>query len=680
MKKVVRQDELEDIAGTVGQSFLGLTVNCARCHDHKFDPVRQVEYYRLTAALDGVRPGERPLPLPELIAAAAKKRVADLSAEIDVIEEPVRRKLLVERKKLLTLPRPIARWDFRKDLHDEVGPLHTTVFGNAHLVPAGLKVDGATGYAASAPLNVDLKAKTLETWVTLDNLDQRGGGVMSVQTLDGAMFDAIVYAERTPRQWMAGSDGFARTQDLHGPSETATSRQAVHIAIVYDADGAIRIYRNGQAYGPGYKTSVSQLYQAGRTQVLFGLRHGLPSGNRMLAGVIHMARLYDRALTAVEVDAVAKDQGDYLTPETITSQLSAQTRANYLRLVSQLKEQKALLAGSNRVYAVVPQQPETSHLLIRGNTQQPGETVSAGGIAAVPGLSPDFGLPPDAPEAERRKKLAEWITSPRNPLFARTIVNRMWHYHFGAGLVEAPNDLGFNGGVPTHQELLDWLARELVERRWSLKQLHRMIVTSATYRQSSRPTDDRIRVDAGNRLYWRKNPLRLEAEMVRDTMLAISGDLNVRMGGPGFQDFKVTKAPGTTTYLFTPIDPVGPEFNRRTLYRAWARAGRSSLLDTFDCPDPSTTAPNRAVTTTPLQALVMLNNFLVLRQAERFAERIEREVGKNQDSQVTRAYLLAFGRLPDNSERVHAKRVVQDHGLDVLTRAILNSNEFLYIQ
>jgi hypothetical protein len=403
MKAVVRQDELEDIIGTVGQTFLGLTLNCARCHDHKFDPVRQVEYYRLSAALGGVRHGERDLP-------------------------------------------------------------------------------------------------------------------------------------------------------------TA---------------------------GPGK--------------------------------IVHKA------------------------------------------------------------YAVSPRQPGPTPVLIRGNPKQAGEVVRAGGVAALGGVEADFGLPAGAPEGECRKRLAAWITSSRNPLFARVIVNRLWQVHFGAGLVETPSDLGFNGGKPSQPELLDWLASELAARGWSLKAMHRVIVTSAGYRQGSRPDPRAMKIDTSNRLLWRSTPRRLEAEMVRDAMLAVAGRLDPRLGGPSFQDHKVSKAPGTAAILYVPLDPSGPGLDRRTLYRAWTRGGRSAFLDAFDCPDPSTKAPRRAVTTTPLQALALMNNALVLHLADAFAARLAREVGPDPAPQVERAYRLAFGRPPDPDERERSVRVVRRHGTATMTRVIFNSNEFLYV-
>ncbi len=248
---------------------------------------------------------------------------------------------------------------------------------------------------------------------------------------------------------------------------------------------------------------------------------------------------------------------------------------------------------------------------------------------------------PTAPEGERRLALANWITSPRNPLFARVVVNRLWHYHFGQGLVDTPNDFGFNGVRPSHPQLLDWLADRLVAEHFSLKQMHRLIVMSAAYRQQA-ADNPAARLDADNRLLWRKSPRRLEAEAVRDAMLAVAGELNLAVGGPGFRDCTEVLRSGSYSYL--PGDPIGAEFNRRTIFRTWTRGGRSGMLDSFDCPDPSTTAPRRAVTTTPLQALVLLNNSFVLRMSEAFARRVEREVGPDVERQIARAYQLAYTR------------------------------------
>ena len=209
--------------------------------------------------------------------------------------------------------------------------------------------------------------------------------------------------------------------------------------------------------------------------------------------------------------------------------------------------------------------------------------------------------------------------------------------------------------------------------------MHRLIVTSATYRQSSRLDAKGLKRDAGDRLLWRKAPTRLEAEMVRDAMLAVSGILDPKLGGQSFRDEAIVKAAGTPAVLYAAVDPRTPGLNRRTLFRTWARGGRSALLDAFDCPDPSTTAPRRAVTTTPLQALSLMNNALVLYLSDAFAARLVREAGPDAGRQVERAYRLALGRGAEPDERARGERVVERFGAATLARAIYNSNEFLYL-
>jgi hypothetical protein len=209
--------------------------------------------------------------------------------------------------------------------------------------------------------------------------------------------------------------------------------------------------------------------------------------------------------------------------------------------------------------------------------------------------------------------------------------------------------------------------------------MHRLIVTSSTYRQSSRLDPAAMKRDSGDRLLWRKAPARLEAEMVRDAMLAISGRLDRSLAGPSFFDRDISKAPGTSIVINVEADPSKPGLDRRTLYRAWARGGRSGLLDTFDCPDPSTTAPRRAITTTPLQALALMNNALVLHLSDVFAARLLRDAGADVGPQVDRAYRLAFGRPPGPAERERAVRLVERFGASTLARVLFNSNEFLYV-
>jgi hypothetical protein len=684
MRAAVRQDELEDMVGTVGQAFLGLTVHCARCHDHKFDPVHQKEYYQMAAALAGVHPGQRDVRLAAKRDAATQTarqtELADLLRQLRAVEDPVRQAIRAGRKKAPpaeAIPQPVGRWEFARGLRDTVGTLHATAVGGVQLGPSGLTLAGMTDFAATVPLTRNIRSRTLAAVVQLADLTQRGGAAISLQTLDGGTFDAIVFGERQPGHWMAGSEGFRRTQPFQGERETAAAGEPVHVAVVYAEDGTITAYRNGRPYGKPYKSSGPQAFAAGKAQVVFGVRHTPAQAGRMLAGAVLQAELFDRPLSASEVAALA---GTHVSEKELLSRLDSDTRERRARLVAGVQKLQTVLqkaAAKQATYAVVPREPAVTHLLLRGNPAQKGEVVKAGGVAAPAGLSADFGLPVNAPDAERRKKLAEWVTHPNNPLFPRVIVNRLWQHHFGTGIVDTPNDLGFNGGRPSHPPLLDWLAGELVRQNYSLKAVHRLIVTSAAYRQASAFNAAAHKLDAANRLLWRKSPVRLEAEVVRDAILAVSGRLNPKAGGPGFQDFKVTVR--GATYLYEPADAVGPEFRRRSIYRTWARSGRNALLDAFDCPDPSAAAHRRAVTTTPLQALTLLNNAFVLRMADAFAERLRREAGAGVNDQIRRAYPLAYGRAPSTAELDAVRPVVEAQGLFVLCRAIFSSNEFVYV-
>ena len=686
MKAVVRQDELEDYVSVVGQSFLGLTINCARCHDHKFDPVTQKEYYQLTASLAGVRHGQLEA-IDDQLAAASIDAMKNLAARIrgiddrlGAIEDPVRERLLAQRKARVEAtapPTPIAAWDFDVDLKDSVGSLHGDSSGTARVENGGLVLDGSS-FVVTKQLDRDITEKTLEAWVLVPNLDQSGGGVISLQQPSGSTFDAIVYGEREPRRWMAGSNGFVRTQSFSGTEENEASRELVHVAIVYAKDGTITGYRNGQAYGKSYKSDGPATFKAGDSQVIFGLRHNPPGGNRFFTGTIDRARLYDRALSPTEVAASAGTTSDYVPEADIVAALSneQQLERTDLQFEREQLESQQTRYNESTVYAVAPRTPEPAHLLIRGNTTQPGEVVSAAGVASLVGVDADFGLSTDATDADRRQRLAAWITDKNNPLFARVLVNRLWHYHFGVGLVDTPNDLGFNGGRPTHPELLDYLAHELVESGWSMKAIHRLIVTSATYRQSSRHDAEQTSIDAGNRYLWRMTPQRLEAETIRDTVLAITGQLNPTMYGPGYHDFRTFNF---NSQFYEMLDPVGATFNRRSLYRTWVRSGRNQFLDVFDCPDPSAQAPKRAVTTTPLQALSMLNNSFVLRMTDQFANRVADSSATSADEQAREAYRRAFGRSPSDEERTSVAMFIEQHGLAALARVIFNSNEFLYI-
>jgi hypothetical protein len=288
-----------------------------------------------------------------------------------------------------------------------------------------------------------------------------------------------------------------------------------------------------------------------------------------------------------------------------------------------------------------------------------------------------YTLAPDAPENERRLALARWIVADDNPLTARVLANRVWQFHFGTGIVDTPSDFGYLGGRPTHPELLDWLARRLRERGWRLKALHREIVLSQTYRQASTHRADQAAIDAASRHLWRFPPRRLSAEEIRDTLLAAAGVLDGRMGGAGFRLYRYLND-NVSTYV--PLDEFGPDTYRRAVYHQSARAARVDLLGDFDCPDNASPAPARAATTTPLQALTLMNHTFTRDMGRALASRLVREAGTaDTAAQVRRAFALAFGREPDLEEQQAAAALIAKHGLPAFCRALLNANELIYL-
>ncbi len=316
--------------------------------------------------------------------------------------------------------------------------------------------------------------------------------------------------------------------------------------------------------------------------------------------------------------------------------------------------------------------PRPVTVLVRGSVNSPGAPAHAGALSAVPALKARFDDAAD--EGIRRAALANWITDRNNVLTWRSIVNRVWQYHFGTGIVESANDFGRMGMKPSHPELLDWLAvwfRD--DAQGSLKKLHRLMVTSATYRQRSAHRADAAKVDGENRLLWRMNRTRIDAEALRDAMLSITGKLDTTMGGPSVQMFWF-KNDHSPIYDYARFDPDSPGAYRRSVYRFIVRSVPDPFMDRLDCPDPSVLTPKRSTTITAIQALAVWNNAFVLRMAEHFAERI----GHAQDP-LEEAFQLALGRSATTEERRAYAAYAKKHGFANMSRVLLNTNEFLFV-
>ena len=322
--------------------------------------------------------------------------------------------------------------------------------------------------------------------------------------------------------------------------------------------------------------------------------------------------------------------------------------------------------------------PRPIFVLKRGDVRQPTEEVGPGTVPISPDLPSRFDVAPDQPESARRVALARWITDPRNPLTWRVIVNRVWQYHFGRGLSDSPNDFGHMGQQPTNPELLDWLAVEFRDGGGTLKKLHRLIVTSDTYRQASAGNPEAEKIDANNALLWRSNRRKLEAEAVRDSLLAIAGELDLKMGGPGFQDFVIQQPEHSPHFEYGLRDVDDPSTHRRSIYRFIVRSQPQPLMTVLDCADPSVSVEKRNESVNVLQALAFRNDRLTVAMGRHFADRVA-AAAADPESQVSAAFGVALQRAPTPQELAAVSAFVREHGLVNACRLILNLNEFAFV-
>ena len=712
-RETVREDYLEEMLGVVGQTFLGLTVNCARCHDHKFDPISQSEYYRLKAAFQAVQPPTRPNvtgDLDELIPhgrplltpsqqQARNERVALLKGRLESIAAKLGKLYRAARgsDRFDGIPLPRARWTFDTDGRADGAALHLRFHGAIEVAqgrlrlipeptpeadgePVGNQLGADRPVAVSAPIDHEIRAKTLEAWVRVRDVPDEAATLMEIRGQSGfrgASVDGIRYVSGDRPRWENFSIGSFRSQDTGGGPERLEAGARLQVAIRYASDGLIGIYRNGEPYGAPYRPNAGtsagrlQTYAPGDALVRFPVSKHFE---------VEEARLYDVALSAGQIAASYRADARNAEPAALRAAMPGSERAQVEALEAERKRLQAELEAipdPPLVHAASVGAVEPTHVLARGNVDQPGPPVRPGGIASVSGLSPELGLPADAPDAEKRRALAEWIANSGNPLFARVMANRLWQHHFGAGLVANPSDFGYNGGLPSHPELLDWLAGELIRHNWSLKRLHRRILLSRTYRQSARHDRAAAAKDSSNRYLWRYAPRRLTGEAVRDAMLAVSGDLNRELHGPSFRPFKVSKAGSLQRY--EPVARNSADFNRRTIYRMSVISGGDPMLEALDCPLPAVKTPKRSATTTSLQALSLMNNEFVHLRAAGFAARLQREA-EGLDDQVRLAFRLAFGRAPEPDELASSRTLAADHGLRSLCWGIFNTSEFLHVE
>jgi cytochrome c553 len=662
--KIARHLDRDDmVANTIG-TFASLTIQCSQCHAHKFDPITQDDYYSLQAVFAALDREDRPYHADAAVRAAheaAGRRQAALEKRQREIEASIAK---AAGPRLAEIDKAIA----------------------AQPKPQNGNPGEAFGYHSAVASSPD----TLK-WLQLD------------LGREHELREIVLYPCYDDFNGIGAGFGFPRRYRVEVANDPAFATGVTVVATHADADlpnpGTVPQRIETTAKGRYVRITATKLAPRKNDFILAlaEVRVTAADGKDVATGSVVTAadsieapprwqqkNVVDGQSPGVAVPELAalKAEREALLAATCDEKVTAELAEVTAGLGAAEAERKSL-PPLQTIYAATPRQrggvPRTIHVLSRGNVLAPTHEVSPGALALVEPLQSRFDLPPDHAEGDRRAALARWLTDTSNPLTWRSIVNRVWHYHFGEGIVATPNDFGHMGAAPTHPELLDWLAAEFRDSGGSLKALHRVIVTSATYRQASAGNGAFAAIDSGNQYLWRQNRRKLEAEAIRDTVLAVAGTLDLTMGGPGWQDFKIEHPQHSPHWRYDLADPEDKATWRRGVYRFIVRSQTQPFMTVLDCADPSMRVEKRNQSISALQALAFLNNGFMTTQARHFAERVEREAGSDLTNQVDLAIRLALGRPATAEELAALLPLTEAHGLANTCRAILNLNEFSFV-
>ncbi len=647
----IRADTIDEIIRTTGEAFLGLTIGCGRCHNHKFDPVTQEDYYAWYATFAGVRHGSRELATDDQrrqrdrVLRPLKQDRARLQKAREELEQDITARAEQQARQFE------ARWT--REAPSRTGtveqfPPQRVRFVRLTCLARDTHPNAATGYRID-----EFEVWTAET--EPQNVARADRGAVARGASRVARDFADAYSARLTIDGQFGAAWIAAEPSL----TIELAEPSVVNRVVFSSDRTGQAGRHSvAAFVADYRIDVSEDGRRWTTVATSDDRRPVSDAHRQ-------KRLFN--LTIQKEERQRLQQMD-------------RKLADIDRQIAAVAKLPTVQAGTFRT------EPGPFRVFLGGDPQRPGAPVVPASLSAFSDTTKPYRLKADAADSERRLTLARWITSPENPLTARVLANRLWHYHFGTGIVDTPSDFGFMGSRPTHPKLLDWLARQVHRHNWRLKPLHRLIVTSQTWRQSAAWRPDAARIDADSRLLWRFPPRRLSAEEIRDTMLAVSGKLDLRAGGPGFRLYQYLED-NVATYI--PLDTHGPDTYRRAVYHQNARAARVDLMTEFDAPDCAFAAPRRSTTTTPLQVLTMMNHQFTLDMAAALAERVVQEAAVPADTvadpdnvqaaQMDRLWKLCYGRPPTTEETDACRSLLEKYGLPALCRVLLNTNEFLFI-
>ena len=698
--KVARHLDRDDMVTATMNAFCSLTVQCAQCHDHKLDPVTMRDYYSLQSVFAALDRADRPYDAgPEVAArrAGLTKRQAGLQDQLAAVRSAIEARKTPE---MIALEGEIAALEEKLGSPAGKGPrsdrygYHSRVAGRQdtvkwvqidlgeerrldRIVLAGADEYGFADFGFPHRFRVESSNRAdfsdSRLIVACEDSDHPRPGAWPV-AIEGKGRVARYVRLTATKLWNRRKKGQPQSGDwIFALGEMAVISEGEWVEVkevtALDSieapprwakadltDGIFGAYPV-EGFGAGPPGEVLRLASRRGEEMRGELRAKTARRDRLAAALSDPALVRKREALAARFGEV----------ETALEAL-AKPRMVYAGTVHKG-------SGTFKGRGHLGGRPREIVILRRGDVTRPGDPVEPAAVpGVVPGVSPVFALPAGHGEGARRVALAEWITHPANTLTWRSIVNRVWQYHFGRGLVDTPNDFGRAGGTPTHPELLDWLAVEFRDGGGSLKDLHRLILNSAVYMQESLHHPSHARIDASNRFLWRQNRRRLEAEAVRDTVLVVSGKLDRKMGGPSFRDFVIERPEHSPHYQYHKADHDDPSTHRRSVYRFIIRSQPQPFMDTLDCADPSQLVDKRGETTTALQALAMLNNAFMVRMAEHFAQR----VGKERDP-VGSAVELALSRLPTPEERSLLETFAGKHGLAATCRLLFSFSEFSFI-
>lgn len=678
--RVARNLDRDEMVTNTLNAFCSVTIQCARCHNHKFDPFSQEHYYSLQSVFAAVDRAERVYDTDpkieqrrrELTAAQTdaanklrklEKEIADaggdelkqLNAEIKTLSDqtnPKDKRPEYGYHSALVKKNNIAKW-VEVDLGESVEVTHI-ILNACHDEFAGIN----SGFGFPVRFRVEGRINA-------------GDKLQVIQDFTGSDFrnPRLIPVEAKPAAPVA-------VRFVRVTATVLAERQNDYMLALSE----LQIFDStGKNVAHGKPVNAVDSIEAPVRWRKSNLTDGIWPQAEKPEAFVKLEKLQDTQ------DELLKHIN---TPERMQrKQHLEKARDKAAAEIGKLPKGRVVYAAAthfNRRGNFMPTQgvPRTVKVLHRGNIQQPLDEVSPGVIPLRANSDWKLPLAENHSEGDRRAALAKWITDPNNPLTWRSIANRIWQYHFGRGLVESPNDFGRMGQQPTHPKLLDWLASEF-RRTQSIKHMHRLILTSQTWQQSSGWNAGMAEQDSDNQYYWRFNRRRLSAEELRDSILSVSGKLNLKMGGPGFYLFVLEKTAHSPHYEYHKFDPSDENSHRRSIYRFIVRSQPDPWMTTLDCADSSQSTPRRSETLTSLQALSLLNNRFNLTMAKYFAERLQRETVETESNQqrhvATRAYQLVTGRYPTRQEADSLEAYTREHGAANLCRVLFNTSEFVFV-